>query len=215
MSPKRIRQFLRENGIYVFCTALLEMPATAVRNYLVSRKLGVKKLRLGPRSYLRGLSAIEMGEDCSSGEGLWLQAIFRYNEQRFEPRILIGNRVRISSWVHIAATNHVEIGDDVLMGSKVMIADHNHGQYNRTHTSPHVAPSERPLDYDRKVVIGRNVWLGDGVVVTPGSIIGDGCVIGANSVVRGVIPPLSMAAGVPAKVLKAFNLSTQKWINVE
>jgi len=55
------------------------------------------------------------------------------------------------------------------------------------------------LDRDKEVVIGRNVWLGDGVVVSPGSTIGEGSVIGANAVVIGVIPPFTLAAGVPAK----------------
>jgi lipopolysaccharide O-acetyltransferase len=154
-----------------------------------------------------------MGEDFSADDGLWLHAITRYNDQNFSPKIVIGNHVRISRWVHIAATHYVEIGDNVLMGSKVMITDHNHGQYSKEHTSPHIAPSLRPLDHDRQVVIGSNVWLGDGVVVTPGSSIGEGSVIGPNSVVRGSIPPFTIATGVPAKVLKIFNFDTHNWIH--
>jgi lipopolysaccharide O-acetyltransferase len=117
--------------------------------------------------------------------------------------------------VHIAATHFVEIGDNVLMGSKVVVTDHNHGQYSKDHTSPNIPPALRPLDHDRSVVIGRNVWLGDGVVVTPGSSIGEGAVIGANSVVQGRIPPFTIAAGVPAKIMKVFDFDTQKWTNVE
>ncbi|HWC28179.1 MAG TPA: DapH/DapD/GlmU-related protein, partial [Solirubrobacteraceae bacterium] len=50
--------------------------------------------------------------------------------------------------------------------------------------------------------IGDNVWLGANVVVTSGVTIGERCVIGANSVVTQDVPPFSIAAGAPAKVLR-------------
>ena len=186
-----------------------------IRNYLLSRKFGVKRIQIGPRARLRGLSCVEMGEDFAAGDGLWLEAITRYNDQSFSPKIVIGQHVRISHFVHITATHRVEIGDDVLVGSKVMITDHNHGQYSREHTSPHVGPTLRPLDEDRSVLIGSKVWLGDGVVVTAGSTIGQGSVIGANSVVQGNIPAFCIASGLPARVRKMFNQTTKQWCTVE
>jgi len=186
-----------------------------VRNWLISQKLGVKQLKIGPRAYLRGLSSIQIGEDLSAEAGLWLEAITKFNDQIFSPKIVIGKHVRMSQSVHIAATHFVEIGDNVLIGSNVMITDHNHGKYSQEHTSPDIAPTLRPLDHDRRVVIGRNVWLGNGVVVTPGSSIGEGVVVGANSVVLGSIPPFTLAAGVPATVRKIFNFDTEKWSDIE
>lgn len=215
MSLEKIRQYYREDGLYLLATTLIGFGLRAARSGMISRKLGVKKIKIGPRSLLRGLSCIQMGEDFSAEDGLWLEAITRHNNQTFSPRIVIGDHARISRWVHIAATHSVEIGDHVLMGSKVIITDHNHGQYSREHSSPHTPPALRPLDTDRHVVIGRNVWLGDGVVVTAGSCVGEGTVIGANSVVQGTIPPFSIASGVPAKVVKTFDFDTQKWIGVE
>jgi len=212
----RLRRFERENGFYVVATTLVERCSGVIRNYLISKKLGVKKIRLGPRSFLRGLSSIQMGEDFSAGPGLWLAAITQYRDQSFSPKIVLGDRIQISHYVHIAATHLVEIGDDVLIGSKVIITDHNHGQYSGdVHTSPLIEPTTRPLDRDRRVVIGQNVWLGDGVVVTPGSSIGEGAVIGANSVVIGNIPRFAIAVGTPATVRKTFNTDTGKWSDVE
>jgi lipopolysaccharide O-acetyltransferase len=212
----RFWQFQKENGFYVLGTTLTGRWTSLVRNHLLARKLGVTNINIGPRARLRGLSSIEMGEDFQSGEGLWLEAITKYNDQAFSPRIVIGQHVRISHFVHIAAANFVEIGDHVLMGSKVMITDHNHGHYSgEQHSSPHTAPSLRPLDHGRRTVIGRNVWLGDGVVVTAGASIGEGAIIGANSVVLGSIPPFAIAVGVPATVRKAFNFDTGKWCNVQ
>ena len=52
------------------------------------------------------------------------------------------------------------------------------------------------------VKIGSNVWLGKGVVVQGGRTIGDRCVVGSNSVVTKDLPTATIAAGVPAKVLR-------------
>lgn len=200
----------------MLAASLTEHWAALVRNHLIARKLGVKEISIGPRAHLRGLSSIEMGEDFRAGDGLWLEAITKYNRQVFSPRIVIGQHVRSSHFVHIAATNFVEIGDNVLLGSKVMITDHNHGHYsNHDHSSPHIPPSLRLLDHDRCTVIGRNVWLGDGVVVTAGASIGEGSVIGANSVVLGTIPAFSIAVGTPATVRKTFNFDTCKWCDIQ
>jgi lipopolysaccharide O-acetyltransferase len=155
-----------------------------------------------------------MGEDFSAGQGLWLEAVLRHHGQTFTPRIVLGRNVTVSAWSHIAATHYVEIGDDVLIGSKVVITDHNHGYYSGSHTSPMIPPNFRPLSCDKEVVIGRNVWLGDGVVVTPGSRIGEGSVIGANAVVTGTIPPFTIAAGIPARPLKQYDSRINEWVDI-
>ena len=207
----RLWRTLDEGGLYSAVTQVAEYLSATLRNTLIARKLGIRQIKIGPRPYLRGLASIEMGEDFSSLEGLWLEAITKYNGQTFTPRIAIGKHVRASRFVHITATRYVEIGDNVLLGSNVMISDHNHGQYSREHTPPSVAPTLRPLDHDRQVIIGKNVWLGDGVIVTPGSTIGEGSVIGANSVVKGSIGAFVIASGVPATVVKEFDFHSAKW----
>jgi lipopolysaccharide O-acetyltransferase len=105
----RLRRSLRENGLYILAAQISGSLLSFPRNSLIARKLGVKRIRIGPRSYLRGLSSIEMGEDFAAGDGLWLEAITRFNDQVFIPRIVIGKHVRVSHFVHIAAAHLVEI----------------------------------------------------------------------------------------------------------
>src|SRR6202044_2012738 len=52
--------------------------------------------------------------------------------------------------------------------------------------------------------VGDNVWCGAHVVITSGVTIGERCVIGANSVVTEDLPPFSVAAGAPARVLRTI-----------
>ena len=212
--PKRAIQFFRENGIYVFASELGRRAGVLFRRRMLARKLAYSKITLGPRCFLRGLGHITIGKNFQAAEGLWLEALTEHKGRNFAPRIIIGDDVSISRWCHIAATNLVEIGDGVLIGSKVLVTDHSHGQYSGPYTSPSIRPVLRPIVSDRQVIIERNVWLGDGVVVSPGSRIGEGAVIGANAVVVGTIPPFTLAAGVPARPMKRYNFETNEWVDI-
>ena len=68
----------------------------------------------------------------------------------------------------------------------------------------HMHPSSRQIKSKGEIVIGNNIWIADKVSILPGVHIGDGCIIGANSVVTHDIPPYSLAAGSPAKVIKSI-----------
>lgn len=56
-----------------------------------------------------------------------------------------------------------------------------------------------------KIIIGDNVFLGANAVILAGSIIGDGCIIGAGAIVSKTIPPNSVVAGNPAKVIMSVD----------
>ncbi|WP_420240110.1 DapH/DapD/GlmU-related protein (plasmid) [Telmatobacter bradus] len=208
---RKTTKFISVNGPYLFICELGRRVGIVFRRLMLARKLGCPDISIGPRCYLRGLTCIHIGKKFRAGEGLWMEAIVAYNQQSFSPSIVIGDNVSVSHWVHIAATHKVQIEDGVLIGSKVLITDHNHGQYRNGTDNVNLAPSLRLLDQDRIVVIGKNTWLGDGAVVMPGVTIGEGCVIGANAVVTQDIPPFTVAAGIPAKVLSRFEFSSQTW----
>jgi len=212
-SLKSTLRFYMVRSLYALVDCV-RAPFHRLHDRMMENKFGVPGIQIGPGAILRGVSAIQMGEGFSAGPGLWLEAIHRYKDQTFAPRIILGRNVVISTWGHIAATHYVEIGNEVLIGSRVIITDHNHGQYSGTHSSPDLPPRFRTLDSDKEVIIGRNVWLGDGVVVTPGARIGEGSVIGANSVVTGTIPPFTLAAGVPARPLKRYDFAVKQWVAV-
>ena len=64
---------------------------------------------------------------------------------------------------------------------------------------------ERRLCYAEPVHIGNNCWICANVTILPGVTIGEGCVIGAGSVVSKSIPPYSLAAGNPCRVIRTLS----------
>ncbi len=133
---------------------------------------------------------LEIGEGSLLEPGVWITGGDR-------GRIRIGAGVFLNQGVMIAATDLVEIGDHCMLanGAFVTDADHRHDDPTRPITWQGFT-SKGPTR------LGDNVWLGANVVVTSGVTIGSRSVIGANSVVTRDIPPGTIAAGAPAKVLK-------------
>jgi acetyltransferase-like isoleucine patch superfamily enzyme len=60
--------------------------------------------------------------------------------------------------------------------------------------------TKQKMDED-DIIIGKDVWFGTRAIVVPGARIGDGAIIGAGAIVRGEIPPMSIAVGQPARVV--------------
>lgn len=89
----------------------------------------------------------------------------------------------------------IEIGDHVELTNNVTFVTHDGGVW--------VFRDEYPeIDIFGPIVIKDNVFVGLGSIILPNVTIGNNCVIGAGSVVTTSIPDNSVAAGVPAKVLK-------------
>lgn len=61
------------------------------------------------------------------------------------------------------------------------------------------------------MIIGDDVWIGDNAVIVGPISIGRGAIVGANSVVRHDVPGRTIAAGVPARLIKQFNSETCRW----
>lgn len=109
--------------------------------------------------------------------------------------IEIGSRTTISNNVALIAMQSIRIGSDCLLGDSIAIYDcdfHEIAPDRRRHGTGTVKP----------VVIGNNVWLGSRVIVLRGVTIGDNSVVGAGSVVTRTVPANTVAAGVPAKVVR-------------
>ena len=135
---------------------------------------------------------LELGEHVLLEPGVWLTA-------QAPARIRIGGGTFLNLGVQVAAADLVEIGEHCMLANGCFVTDANH----------RFDDPEKPVPWQGftskgPTRLGDNVWLGANVVVTSGVTIGDRCVVGANSVVTTDLPPLSIAAGVPARVLRTI-----------
>lgn len=111
--------------------------------------------------------------------------------------LAIGDDVDLALGVQIETSGGVTIGDRTLIGYGTKIFSKNH----------HIPPNHGDIfgaGHSKKpVFIGKDVWFGANVIVLPGRTIGDGAVVGAGSVVTKDVPPFTVVAGNPAKVIRA------------
>ena len=69
-------------------------------------------------------------------------------------------------------------------------------QFSEDDITKHVGNADNPI------IIESNCWIGYGVIILAGVTIGNGSIVGAGAVVTKNIPPFSICAGVPARVIK-------------
>ncbi len=133
---------------------------------------------------------LEVGEGTLFEPNVWLTA-------PGEARIRIGSGSFLNIGVMVASHELVEIGDHCMLANGCFVTDGSH----------RFDDLEQPITWQGFTTkgptrIGDNVWCGANVVVTTGVTVGERCVIGANSVVTQDLPPRSIAAGAPARVLR-------------
>ena len=135
---------------------------------------------------------LEVGAQALLEPGVWLTA-------PGSARIRIGAGTFLNLGVMIAALELVEVGDHCMFANGCFITDGSH----------RFDDPDKPITWQGFTTkgptrVGDNVWCGANVVITNGVTIGERCVIGANSVVTTDIPAFSIAAGVPARVLRTI-----------
>jgi acetyltransferase-like isoleucine patch superfamily enzyme len=110
-------------------------------------------------------------------------------------RIVIGARCYINRHTMFDASEHIEVGDDTMIGPFCYLTDHDHI------FGPDKAPNQTPL-VSAPTRIGPRCWLGAHVSVLKGVTIGEGTVVGAGSVVTKDLPAGVVAVGTPARVVR-------------
>jgi acetyltransferase-like isoleucine patch superfamily enzyme len=135
---------------------------------------------------------LEIGPQVLFEPGVWITAPER-------ARIRIGEGTFLNLGVMVAAAGLVEIGRHCMFANGCFVTDASH-----RFDDPDTPVPWQGFTSKGPTRIGDNVWCGAHVVVTSGVTIGERSVIGANSVVVSDIPPFSIAAGAPARVLRSI-----------
>lgn len=85
----------------------------------------------------------------------------------------------------------ITIEDGVLIGPEVKLITLNHD----------LNPKRRHITVCNPIRICREAWIGAGAMVMPGITVGEGAVVAAGAIVTKDVPPYTVVAGVPARVI--------------
>lgn len=136
------------------------------------------------------------GVSCDMTNSLSFRHVTVITEDRSIGGVFLKKRAEISADCFLVAKNRIEIGENSTLAFRVTIL---------TTASPN-APYNLLKDIykpiSKPVTIGDNVWIGACSVILPGVTIGNMSVVAAGSVVTKDIPPHTLVAGVPARIIK-------------
>lgn len=105
--------------------------------------------------------------------------------------LILKDQCGIASGVNLYSQGLITVGKKAVVSQGSYICTGTH-DYTKTGFPLYTVP----------ITIGDEAWVAADVFVHPGVTIGDGCVIGARSVVTKNMPPWTVCAGFPSKVLK-------------
>ena len=152
--------------------------------------------RVGARTRLIGRAHVVICRDAEVviGERVLIMSNFARSVFAVFPgaKLEIGSRTYLNYGLDLAATELVAIGADCLIGNHVTITDNSFHEL----TERSRRPSGRPI------VIEDGVWIGNRAVILPGVRIGAGAIVGAGSVVTHDVPPGTVVAGNPARIVR-------------
>lgn len=150
---------------------------------------------------------VEIGRNTNIMLNARLDCWPSYEGVKLEPNLRIGNRTQLGLSFTAICTDKLHIGDDVLIAAGVLVTTQNHGMDPESGKSY----QRQPL-ISAPVRIDNGCWIGERAVILPGVTIGEKCIIGANSVVNKDIPAYSIAAGIPARVIKVWDFDQHCWV---
>lgn len=172
------------------------------------KKLGAmgKHWNKGKYVTLQNPQCLFFGDNVGIGKYAYFMPCCKFLGTEYHPKITIGEGAWIGIRNSFAAIYGITIGRNVLFAGYVHVTDHSHGYEDVTKPI-----SKQPLISKGPVVIEDNCWLGFNSEILSGVHIGRNSVVAAHAVVTKDVPPYSIVAGNPAKIVKQYNFETHEW----
>lgn len=165
---------------------------------------------------LRAASLIHFGKGVTLERGVIIDGLMRggvvlgdhvmigaYSILTGAPVTNLGEGIRmaansaVNAYSYLGSSGPITIGENVIMGQHVCFHPENHN-FERSDV-----PIKSQGTTRLGITIEDDVWVGSNVTFLDGAYVGRGSVIGAGSLVKGMIPPGSIAVGVPARVIRS------------
>jgi len=117
--------------------------------------------------------------------------------------IYIGHRTRIGLGCTLIGPVH--IGNDIRLAQNIVMSGLNHNYEDLSKPISEQGVTTAPI------VVEDESWIGSNSVVLPGVTIGKHCVVAAGSIVTKDVPPYSVVAGNPARIVKQYVQESKTW----
>jgi acetyltransferase-like isoleucine patch superfamily enzyme len=145
--------------------------------------------------WISGKGDIIIGDNVTIDGAIGIGFAARYSDH---PTLQIGDNTGIGSGCRVTIGKLISIGSNCNLSGGISIMDSN-----AHHTDPAARLALEPPSPEeiRPVIIRDGVWIGRRCIIFPGVKVGEGSVISAGSVVRTHVPPYSVVAGNPARIM--------------
>ena len=154
-----------------------------------------------------GLRHVSIRGGVSILHHMRMEAITHYGDQELHPNLVIGEGTSIGQNFHVVSTDDLIIGKEVTISGNVFISTASHSYHE---IGKHIL---RQKLYSDRTEIGDYSFIGFGASVQPGARLGRQCIVGTNAVVlKGEYPDGCVLAGVPARVVRQYNVVTKRWV---
>ena len=198
----------------VICSSFAGIFNLSQKAYLENKKRKIESysnVSLGKEARICNNAEVTNGVgEIYIGERTWLCGIINMFPHNKDCRFAIGEDGYIGDGTRIWCSNKIIIGDRVLIAHNVNIFDTTTHPIDKNIRYIHEnavkndgLPTEK---YDTigeaPIIIEDDVWIGCNAIILKGVKIGEGAIVSAGSVVTKDVPPNSMVAGNPAKVIK-------------
>lgn len=155
-----------------------------------------------------GLSkqGIVCGDRVTIGRYALIRPSAQFGGREIGEGLRIGNNSNIGAFGYVGCSGYIQIGDNVMLAPRVSLYAENHNFEATDRTIKQQGVSRAPI------IIEDDCWIASHAVILAGVTIGRGSVVAAGSVVTKSMPPYSIIAGVPARVIKSRAPNTQPTI---
>jgi acetyltransferase-like isoleucine patch superfamily enzyme len=190
----RLKGYRIGHGVSIGFGSVVCAPVVAIGDYTSIGPLTIirgNKITIGSHVKIGSLTFIDtpyidIGDESKINEQVYIGGL-----QSYDSTFTLGKNCQVMQMSFINPAKSITIGDDSVVGGHGLLFGHNSWQ-NRF--------DGYGVDFE-PIEIGNRVALSWRVFVLPGIKIGDGSVIAPDSLVTKSIPPLSLAAGYPARVI--------------
>jgi acetyltransferase-like isoleucine patch superfamily enzyme len=153
---------------------------------------------------------IGIGDRVIIDRDCWLN--IPVNSSSGGPVIFLGDGCQVGRRCMISAKNRIHVESNVVFAPSALLMDHNHSFEDVT-----IPILQQGITDGGAIRIEEGCWIGFGaaIICSWGElVVGRNSVVGANSVVTRSVPPYSVVAGNPARVVRQFDSQKGQWVKV-